>query len=261
MVDLANDFLNCCLCLEMAIDAVECLKCHTIMCEPCTKTLKKQECPHCREDLQLAPNQLARRMIGTLPVECADCGYKTSRGELNSHLKNCPKRQYECELCVPFSGYKADFIKHVLENHKKELIKDALNPKKPEEDEEAKMDVDEPLQNTWYLPHGAISIDSASFKTDSNRDAKLGATGKFYCGGQLTYPCMCCDVACGMDNGCNCVYCMKLDLMSRRLPFEYLVNREGYASRKGKNGNYYCGRKCIIGQAFTDGHCGPTNGP
>ena len=54
---------------------------------------------------------------------------------------------------------------------------------------------------------------------------------------------------------------MKLDIQARVLPKGYLVNREGYACKKGTTGSFYCGRKVLIGVAFCDGYCGPTNGP
>ena len=72
---------------------------------------------------------------------------------------------------------------------------------------------------------------------------------------------MCCNGYCGPDNGCNCASCMKLDLMIRQLPKGYLVNREGGVCRKGETGSFYCGKKVLIGVAFCDGYCGPTNGP
>lgn len=54
---------------------------------------------------------------------------------------------------------------------------------------------------------------------------------------------------------------MKLDIRSRALPKGYLVNREGYACKRGEIQSFYCGRKCLIGVAFSDGYCGPKDGP
>ena len=98
-------------------------------------------------------------------------------------------------------------------------------------------------------------------RNDQGRKARLGDSGKYYCGGPLETDCMCCNGYCGPDNGCNCKYCMKLDIAVRALPKGYLVNRDGAACRKGTSGNFYCGRKVLIGVAFCDGYCGPTNGP
>ena len=54
---------------------------------------------------------------------------------------------------------------------------------------------------------------------------------------------------------------MKLDVKARMLPKGYLVNNEGFSSRKGNTNHFYCGRKVLEGVIFTDGHCGPMNGP
>jgi hypothetical protein len=96
---------------------------------------------------------------------------------------------------------------------------------------------------------------------EKGRQARLGISGKYYCGGPLDTNCNCCNGYCGMDDGCNCSACMKLDIRSRALPKGYLVNREGYPCRKGVNSIFYCGRKCLFGVAFCDGYCGPTDGP
>lgn len=34
--------------------------------------------------------------------------------------------------------------------------------------------------------------------------SRLGASGKYYCGGRLETKCSCCDGYCGPENGCNC---------------------------------------------------------
>lgn len=98
-------------------------------------------------------------------------------------------------------------------------------------------------------------------RNENGRQARLGESGKYYCGGVLGTNCMCCNGYCGPDNGCNCSACMKLDIQVRLLPKGYLVNREGTACRKGTTAAFYCGRKVLRGIAFCDGYCGPTNGP
>ena len=84
-----------------------------------------------------------------------------------------------------------------------------------------------------------------TFKNSSGTMAKRGKNGKFYCGNTLDFPCMCCDAQCGISDGCNCSSCMKLDLLAKSMPHEYLINREGYPSRRGTTGLFYCGRRCI----------------
>lgn len=73
--------------------------------------------------------------------------------------------------------------------------------------------------------------------------------------------CDCCNGYCGLDNGCNCSACMKLDIRARCLPKDYLVNTTGAACKKGTTGVYYCGKRVLVGVINCDGYCGPTNGP
>ena len=96
---------------------------------------------------------------------------------------------------------------------------------------------------------------------DVGRAARIGASGKYCCGGRLEPRCGCCDGNCGPNGGCNCLSCMKLDVKSRLLPKEYLVNSEGRIARKGQTGKFYCGGRVLVGVANCDGWCGPTNGP
>lgn len=51
--------------------------------------------------------------------------------------------------------------------------------------------------------------------------------GMRYCGGRLPRPnCGCCDGNCGTESGCACVACMALELDLRKLPRQWLINRE-----------------------------------
>ena len=91
--------------------------------------------------------------------------------------------------------------------------------------------------------------------------SRLGSTGKYYCGQALDVRCTCCNGLCGPTNGCNCSSCMELDIKSRNLPQGWLVNSDGYVSRrKTQNELFYCGRK-VMDQRECDGYCGPNNGP
>ena len=95
----------------------------------------------------------------------------------------------------------------------------------------------------------------------SQRQARIGQYGKYYCGGRLEGNCTCCDGYCGTDTGCNCRACMQLDLKARLLPKGYLVNKDGKIVRRGEGGLFYCGAKVLVGVRNCDGWCGPTNGP
>jgi hypothetical protein len=96
-----------------------------------------------------------------------------------------------------------------------------------------------------------------------NRKARLGSSGKFYCGGELDGArCFCCNGRCGPSNGCNCSGCMLLDVQKRKLPRGWLVNRDGASARCSPQSptQFYCGRMVMANNPRTDGYCGPTNG-
>ncbi|CAF4983838.1 unnamed protein product, partial [Rotaria sp. Silwood1] len=96
------------------------------------------------------------------------------------------------------------------------------------------------------------------------RYARLGSTGKFYCGGTLDgSQCNCCNGKCGPTNGCNCSSCMLLDVQKRILPRGWLVNSDGASARCSRQNRttYYCGRRVMPDDGTSDGYCGPTNGP
>ena len=98
-------------------------------------------------------------------------------------------------------------------------------------------------------------------QNDIGKQARIGQSGKYYCGGILGTKCNCCDGQCGTTSGCNCLSCMKLDIKARMLPKGYLVNKEGRCVRKGLTGLFYCGAKVMNGSLNCDGWCGPSNGP
>jgi hypothetical protein len=54
------------------------------------------------------------------------------------------------------------------------------------------------------VKYNAVVINSAGYI------AKMGTTGKYYCGRRVLY-CSCCDGHCGPTNGCNCESCQQLD--------------------------------------------------
>lgn len=91
--------------------------------------------------------------------------------------------------------------------------------------------------------------------------ARLGSSGKFYCGERMNGYCSCCDGNCGITSGCNCVDCMRLDIDARELPRNYLVNSKGRIARKNANGSVYCGAFVLEDISRCDGYCGPNSGP
>lgn len=72
--------------------------------------------------------------------------------------------------------------------------------------------------------------------------ARVGESGKFYCGNSIEACNKCCDGHCGPNNGCNCRACMFIDTEARHLPPGFLVNRLGRACRVSKSsGKVHCG--------------------
>ena len=63
------------------------------------------------------------------------------------------------------------------------------------------------------------------------REASLGVSAKYYCGGPLVVKCNCCNGSCGPTNGENCLACMELDVKLRNLPKGSLVNSGGVMAR------------------------------
>ncbi|CAF4049225.1 unnamed protein product [Rotaria sordida] len=94
--------------------------------------------------------------------------------------------------------------------------------------------------------------------------ARLGNTGKFYCGGTLDERrCNCCNDICGPTSGCNCSACMLLDIQKRALPRGWFVNSDGASARcsRVRPTTFYCGRQVMPDDGRSDGYCGPTDGP
>ena len=228
MVETLQDQLSCPICIEICSDAVETNCCSQLICENCSLGLRA--CPICRaEPLGVTINKSMRRMIGSMPATC-NCGHKTTRADLNEHEMVCPIKLSTCTVKnCGFTGVRETFLKHVTEQH----------------------------------PIEVIAYFSAPIRDCIGKigDARIGETGKYYCGQLLNTVCFCCNWFCGPGDGCNCQSCMQLDIAARALPKGYLVNREGRIARAGSNNLWYCGAKVMRGVPNCDGWCGPTNGP
>ena len=238
-----TDAFECPICYEIADDAVETSCCHQLFCDKCLKCV--ETCPLCRKKFKVSPNFSIRRIIGTLKVNCEYCHEEYARSDLKHHVHLCPLRNDL--LCnksgCTFKGSKDAVINHFIACHINYILKD------PRDDSS--------------VPAGDDDLISIKRVSGSSRLARLGATGKYYCGGMLSssHP-RCCDGRCGVENGCNCVHCMQLDINSRKLPRNYYVNREGgIARRSSETNHFYCGRYVMSIDNYCDGYCGPNNGP
>lgn len=200
-----HDYLQCVICLELAKNAVECESCGNIYCEMCDKSLKKRECPTCKKvDFKVRPSFVARRMIGAMPMACPnECGAKSTVGNIADHLKKCPNKKYQCKECYDFpSVVKGEFIQHLTKKHEGKLI-DLFDKEKQGSEEEQKRSV-----GASAAPIMPDFDRVAKMKHMNGTYARLGESGKYYCGLRLGTRCACCDGFCGTTSGCNCFECM-----------------------------------------------------
>jgi hypothetical protein len=237
MVETFQDLLSCPICNDICSEAVETNCCNQLICENCSLGLPT--CPICRtEFLGVTVNKSMRRMIGNMPATCF-CGYWTTRADLKEHEMMCPIKPSTCTVKnCGFTGCREAFLKHATEQHSGEVIAQFSA-------------LQEDMPNSGHIRDCIETIG----------DARIGATGKYYCGHLLNTICFCCNWICGPGDGCNCQSCMQLDIAARALPKGYLVNREGRTARAGSNNLWHCGAKVIKGVSGCDGWCGPTSGP
>lgn len=253
--------MDCPVCLEVAEAVVECQDCHQIFCEACTRNLRT--CPMCRHaPFRVHINGYLRRVIANLPMgPCPHgCGAQLTRGSLDDHQRTCPYAISSCPATgCDFKGNRAAQLSHVVSCHAETLFRalpsifqTTTQPTPPT----PPSGPTPPPRNTTLL------LDPIATTTNSRgRQARLGTTGGYYCGGHLDVYCQCCDGQCGPTNGCRCTSCMELTVRSRGLPRGYLVNREGATARRYRDqGKFYCGRAVMPFAFGSDGYCGPTNG-
>ena len=168
--------LKCCICLEFARDPVETNCCQRIMCKTCMDKLSNM-CPICRKKCTYSSSMVTKRMINHLDYECEYCTEKMKMGELKSHMLKCERFQLKCPCCSE-KMEKNKLMNHMACNHCVELMR---NMNKIIENFE--------LKNIGR--NERVSIDTLT--NSQLRVAKLGKTGKYYCGTGLYGPrCACC---------------------------------------------------------------------
>ncbi|CAG9332397.1 unnamed protein product [Blepharisma stoltei] len=233
------EHFKCFICREICKNAVESICCYEIFCRKCVDKLT--DCPKCRSPQpNFRPSVVLRRLIGVLPCDCSFCEFHTSYKELENHLKECIKAPAPCNYCDNQIPREA-LIEHYASSHPDQLIEEF------DENSVKKIQIDEKRIEDKVNTYGRL--------------AKIGRSGKFYCGGQLEGKCACCKGICGPMTGCNCVACMQLDIAARRLPKGFLVNSNGMNAKVLNNGRIYCGTMFSARVPFSDGYCGPSNGP
>ena len=278
MANEIEESFNCPICLDVCNDPVESSCCKNLFCLECSSSLNS-ECSFCRKNCRFERSTLARRLIDKLPLSCEHCKLKTCRGNLQSHYNNCEEYPINCPIdqCESSKISKSKIIEHIMNRHKSEVIKrlpailDVFNDSSKVFNSQAVYNQSHSLPTLKAGVSNTQSLNSLNAETNISIEAKtnskgnvarIGQSGKYYCGKDLDrVDCRCCNGSCGPTNGCNCSACMQLDLFSRNLPKGWLVNREGYPSRKGSTGSFYCGRCVMKNVPNCDGFCGPTNGP
>ena len=244
---------TCGICLELAEDAVETTCCHQLFCKKCTTDI--DSCPICRKHLEVGPSHFVRRIIGQIKKPCLFCEDLFELGEMKSHQERCGKRPVQClfDFC-DFSGSKVEFLDHLVVIHDSDLVNKNFK-----------------MVSTCTVDVGSkVNERDLICRKDNNagREARLGASGKYYCGRASDTRCGCCNGRCGPSDGCNCSSCFRLDLATRSMPSGYVVNKEGFASRAGDvwqgRVRFYCGRKVMasrtVSGCYTDGWCGDDDG-
>ncbi len=252
-----EDYYTCHVCLQVADDAVETECCHHVFCEHCIAAwyVTHKECPLCRKHMfTWTVSTFLRQVIADKPMVCPfGCGKGFPRSELKSHTDLCESREFICTLGdCKFKSKRADFLAHIFSQHDGVVLDRFDRSKyKPQEPvaEAAAPAVN--LANEYKFKKGLNLC--AGVMNSAGHLARLGSTGKFYCGEHVDGKCGCCDGTCGPTNGCNCVACMRLDIAIRSLPKGYLVNKCGrIAKYVPESGLFYCncdpegGSRCSV---------------
>ncbi len=239
--DKIPTYLHCAICKEIVVDPVELLCCHTLACEDCVDA-RAANCENCGNPVSYKEAVIPRRMVGEQKAKCAfGCGLVSTFSEVRVHAPKCPERVYECSAAADckFAGKKSAFVEHLKTAHMKTLMAATGRPKDEEEE--------------GNKCAGLLFSDKKNCKGNL---ARIGETGKYYCGKPMESKCECCDGNCGPNNGCNCGACMKLDVDMWKLPEGFLVNREGVVSQfQPGSKKYSCGKKIMSG---LDRRCTPS---
>ena len=244
-----ESYLNCGICLDFASNAVETVCCHQLFCQDCLADISS--CPICRKSLKIVASHAIRRIIGKISKPCNFCKEMIENSNWESHLQVCEERNnFNCIFSnCSFKGYKKDVLEHITSTHEDEITSNKYEIVSKTAD--------------------SCNIDLISKKKNHfGYTARLGKTGKYYCGQRLGFRCSCCNGTCGPDSGCNCTACFRLDLNTRVLPKGFYINNLGFAVRKGLlwegRTRFYCGRKVMSSVTpagyQTDGWCGENDG-
>ena len=265
MEESMANFFECALCFDTAEDAVETNCCHRIYCFGCSQQIEKEykNCPICKKvNVKFSISHPIRRMIGSMPAQCPNkCNMRITRSSLKEHLiKYCPNKKNPCTVkgCkfeYPL-GNKISYCNHISQTHhtimlqsfdyynKNVIDNDGKDNNDNNNNNEKKGNEDESKMGAMIGPNGNNINDRRRFmdprmsqRNERGNIAKLGSSGKFYCGKRSGITCNCCDGNCGPTNGHNCIACMRLDLKMRGLLPKNVNNQNGNANSNQQNQN------------------------
>ena len=113
-----QEYVKCCICKEIANEAVEGQCCGSLYCHECYEKLSKarKRCSLCKLfGFQVQASMFARRIIGSFPAKCKyDCPVRITYAEKEAHEEICPQRIIPCKKC------KNNFPMRDITNHMKE---------------------------------------------------------------------------------------------------------------------------------------------
>lgn len=187
------DTLICPICLDYSAYPVSSSCCQAVYCKKCIETF--QNCPVCRVKCQFNESVLADRLIKMIETNCDSCDYKCTRGDIDEHKLKCDQIIMECQInSCNKQIKKCDYLNHLIEIHSKEM-NDKLSS------------IVEIFGSSNKSASNMASSNRMSIGEKINKfrsKAKLGTSGKYYCGKRLDGPrCLCCNGYCGTHSGCN----------------------------------------------------------
>ena len=230
-------YLNCIACHGLCVDPYEFTCGHGLICEDCIEFV--DFCPKCNVKTNLKKSIYINMTINKISVKCEFCHNFVSDFErVRTHTLNCLKREFECnEAGCKYKSKKQDFLKHISENHTKELITHFITERKDSE---------------TFLMNDK--------NNDLGNNAKIGENGKYYCEQEFMLdldekssdqesdqkPPNSHRKLCRLNGKYNCCSCMKLDLEIRNLPKGFLVNGDGIiAQYQEKFETFICGKELL----------------
>ncbi|KAI8800498.1 hypothetical protein BJ742DRAFT_780328 [Cladochytrium replicatum] len=282
--DLSEHF-QCAICLDILSEPHETLCCHQLFCKECLIALSSTShvCPFCRKNpIAHSPSGLALRLMANITMPCPlQCGISVQGDKYWKHQQNdCPKRPPPLQapkiaIPPPDDQNSGTFIEQMLGQLQLQLTSSSTRQTLPQirhgltttrrSPQSQRMRSPSRSQSLpTSTPSNTISPNAIAAKRNADGGlARLGRSGKHYCGGPLDFTCECCDGFCGPSSGCNCSACMALDIETRQLPINTLVNSDGAVTEPCDNGTWYCGRRMpeLQGRFDSDGYCGPDSGP